>query len=234
MATHLPPEKVAIIYEMIEGLRPDGKPYTNLDIMQRVGCSEAAVRHYREGRRKRLPTWIEKRDSIRKLYGDGVRIIDIVKTCHTSHEKVKAAVADLPARRRRERLSRDKVMGIRAAYTRGDRIAAIEALYSVSDGTIRRVTKGLPRRTKERDGVDMKKCVLIEVHGEAGPYMVQPTGKMEFCTSALAVERQWHMEVVDARDGRIKLIPMAEIAVWAQPVQNAPSITSQKRVQHRA
>lgn len=234
MAVHLHADKVQKIYEMLSGLRPDGKPYTNADIASAIGCAEITVSHYREGRRKRHQTAVEKREKIRELYNDGVKICDIVKWCHTSHEAVKNATFDLPPRRRHTRLSRETVMGIRAAYVRGDKISVIEAAYKVHEGTVRRVTQGLPRRQKDRETVNMQKCVLIDLHGENSPYMVQPTGRMEFCTSSLALERQWHVEVVDARDGRIKLIPWIEIAAVVLPVADAPSVTAQKRLQQSA
>lgn len=135
-------------------------------------------------------------------------------------------------------ITRDKARyeRMRAMFLANEKYAVIAKELGVSVTTIREHTRDLPRRDLKGVFKTMKpeRCVIIEVFGESGPYMVQPTGRMEFCSSALAPERQWHLEAVDTRDGRIKLLPVADISKWAQPVANGPAITSQKILHDRA
>lgn len=125
---------------------------------------------------------------------------------------------------------------MRAMYLANEKYTVISRELGVSLATIREHTRDLPRRGFQGVPKIMKpeRCVIVEVFGEEGPYMIQPTGRMEFCSSSLAPERQWHMEAVDTRDGRIKMLPVADIAKWAQPVMNGPAIASQNILHDRA
>ena len=64
----------------------------------------------------------------------------------------------------------------------------------------------------------MKRCVILATLDDPAPYLVQPTGRMEFCATGQAPERQWQIEVMDTRDGRLKMIAQADITKWALPL----------------
>lgn len=102
---------------------------------------------------------------------------------------------------------------------------AVKTSYS----TVRKYTRDAPRR-KERDmGIRESRCVVVTILGEE-PVLMQPTGRMDYCSSYLGPERQWHFEALDTRDGRLKMLPMADIEKWVQPVNGAPPLMGIKLV----
>lgn len=224
MPAKLSQDKVDRIFALLETKREDGKPVPLAAIASEIGCSEVTIRHYRDGRRKRFDLWPEKAEKIRRMYADGQPLQEIIRKCRTSMATVRKVVKDLPQRKRKPQLSEEQKAGLRRMYVEGDKISVIAATFGISDWTVMAHTKGLPRRENRKSFimVNMHRCVIVEIAGENNPYMVQPTGRLDYCTSALAPDRQWHMEVVDTRDGRIKHIPIADISRWATPLAGSP------------
>lgn len=226
MAQKLPQPKIDRIFELLDVRTPDGKTMPFLEIAGRVGCSEVTVRHYAAGRRKRNPgPSQEVREKARQMWKDDVPLERICHETHMSLWKLKNICHDLPRRRESPRLTDPQKAKLREMYIANEKIAVIAATIKCTEQTVRQHTKHLPRRIRSKTlEVNMQRCVIITTLDEDKPYLVQPTGRMEFCSSALAPERQWQIEVVDTRDGRMKMIAQADIVTWKQPMHGAPPL----------
>ena len=224
MAKKLPQPKVDRIFEMLA--RKGEEEMTFMQIAFAVGCSEVTVRHYAAGRRKRTPGPSEEvRQEARKLWLQNVPLEKICHQTHMSLWKLKDICHDLPRRKEKPRLTDPEKARLREMYVAGEKVAVIAASLKITEQTVRMHTQHLPRRIRRATlEVNMQRCVIITTLDEATPYLVQPTGRMEFCSSAVAPERQWQLEVMDTRDGRLKMIAQADILTWKQPIHGAPPL----------
>lgn len=226
MALKLPQGKIDRIFELLEAKQENGHPWPFATIGHLVGCSEVTVRHYAAGRRKRTPgPSQEMREKARKLWLENVPLEKICYQTHMSLWKLKDICHDLPRRKERPRLSENQKAKLRDMYAEGVKVAAIAAALKCTEQTVRQHTKGLPRRIRSKTlEVNMQRCVIISTLDEETPFLVQPTGRMEFCSTGVAPERQWQLEVMDTRDGRLKMIAYADILTWKQPIHGAPPL----------
>lgn len=233
MAQKLPQPKVERIFELLAAKKADGTPlHPFCTIGHLVGCSEVTVRHYAAGRRKRTPGPSEEnREKARKMWVENVPLEKICQKTHMSLWKLKDICADLPRRKQHPRLNENQKEKLRQMYADGEKVAVIAATLKCTEQTVRMHTKHLPRRIRRKTlEVNVQRCVIISTLDEETPYLVQPTGRMEFCSTGIAPERQWQIEVMDTRDARLKMIAMADILTWKQPLHGAPALVGIKLV----
>lgn len=226
MAIKLPQAKIERLYELLVTKTPSGNPLSYMEIAARVGCSEVTVRHYAAGRRKRTTGPSEElRAMVRQMWTDMVPLEKIGDRAKMSIWKIKDICYDLPPRPTKERLTDAKKAMLREMYIGSVKVAAIAAHIGCTQQTVRIYTKHLPRRIRSKTlEVNMQRCVIVSTLDESVPYLVQPTGRMEFCSTAASPERQWQIELVDTRDGRLKMVALADILTWEQVIPGGPSI----------